>query len=134
MTENIPEDSNNDFDAQQELYYKDTIAKLEKKLRDSYRESNLAQALRERCFKLAKESISPPNWLVSKTKSSPHAPGTPTLFLSDWHWSEIVRPEEVNFKNAFNIEIAKARARYCIDASIEVLFKHAKTPEYSAYG
>lgn len=119
-----------EIDSQQELYYKDTIAKLEKKLRDSYRESNLAQALRDRCFRLAKETIAPPNWLITETQSSPNAPGTPTLFLSDWHWSEIVRPEEVNFKNAFNLEIAKARAKYCIEASIEVLFKHAKTPEY----
>ena len=50
--------------------------------------------------------------------------------LSDWHWSEVVRPEEVNFKNAFNINIARSRARFCIEGALEVLFKHQVVPEY----
>lgn len=52
----------------------------------------------------------PPKWLTPKPSSKAHR-GTVNLVLSDLHLDEVVRPEEVNFVNAYNRRIAELRLR-----------------------
>lgn len=122
--------TNENLEPNQEQRYKDEISKLKKQLRESYRENNVTEIIRERCFGLAKQTSDPPKWTIKKEGSSPKSPGIPTLFLSDWHWAEVVNPAEVGFKNAYNLEISKERAKICVQRTVEVLFRHSVNTDY----
>ena len=37
----------------------------------------------------------------------------PFLFLSDWHWGEVVEPSEISFFNEFNVATARNRSELC---------------------
>ena len=47
--------------------------------------------------------------------------GVPTLFLSDLHWGENVRPSQINGVNQYNLSIAHERLQSCIDSAIDLL-------------
>jgi hypothetical protein len=63
-------------------------------------ESRLDQAL-----SLKEVNKTPARWLTKSTKGKKRH-GTPTIFLSDTHWSEVVNPDEIQGYNAYNTEIA----------------------------
>jgi hypothetical protein len=73
-------------------------------------ESDLDQAeIRGQLFtQLAGHTYKPPAWLTRKPKKSS---GVVCTILSDTHFDEVVRPEEINFKNEYNREIAVARLK-----------------------
>ena len=111
-----------------EQAYKDEITRLKKLLREQYREQNLAEEIREKAFNLSRQSLDPPEWISEDLGNK--NPGTPTLFLSDWHWAEVVDPSEISGKNQYNLDIANQRAQLCFDRFIEVYHKHVSLPEY----
>jgi hypothetical protein len=94
------------------------IAGLKAELEEAKSEAILADALREYVgtAKLALNELQLPKW-VSAPKTA-KAPGVPKLFLSDFHWGEQVRREQVGGVNAFNIAIAQRRLRAVIDTTI----------------
>lgn len=63
---------------------------------------------------------SPPKWMTTPGKSS-HFHGTPTLFLSDLHWDEIVYPSQVNYCNEFSREIAIRRYQRVFETTVYLL-------------
>lgn len=63
-----------------------------------------------------------PNWTVDLTEDT--VIGVPCLQLSDWHFNEIVFPEQVFGKNEYNITIAKTRVRNLARATIDLLKSH----------
>src|SRR5450631_2580755 len=69
--------------------------------------------------RLASRDIKPPAWMATKVKRSIHH-ATPTLLLTDNHFDEIVLPEQVDFLNAYNREIAEKRLRLCIESTISI--------------
>ena len=89
-----------------EQIYKDEISNLRRLLKTSYREQNLDDELRKFAFELGKQKLSPPQWITPKRVGSA-IQGIPTLFLSDWHWGEVVNSGEISGLNSFNLEIAK---------------------------
>ena len=48
---------------------------------------------------------------------------TAVAMWSDWHLEEEIRPQWVNYKNAYNLEIAKSRANECIVNTVKLLKK-----------
>ena len=71
---------------------------------------------------LAKKAsdITPPEWVISPNiKAS--SPGAPTLFLSDWHWGEMVSPSQINGVNKYSMAIAKQRLHEAGDRAIKLL-------------
>lgn len=72
--------------------------------------------------------IVPPKWLTPKF--TPNLTGVPTLFLSDWHWDEVVDPRQINGVNAYCREIAVRRMKDCFTKSVTLLFDHMKSPRY----
>ncbi len=60
-----------------------------------------------------------PTWTKPKARVKPRH-GTPTLFLSDTHWSEVVKPEEIQGYNAYNTEIAQQRLWRILENAIKV--------------
>lgn len=62
----------------------------------------------------------PPGWLLTDP-GIPSSPGVPTLFMSDWHWGEVVHPSQINGVNRFNVAIAKQRVKLMTERAIHLL-------------
>ena len=89
-----------------------------------------AVTIKKTILKLTNLSPSPPDWLIAPPKKNT-LPGVPTLFFSDWHFSEIVVPEQVGgADNAYNIKICKKRARTTVSSAVDLLFNHVVNPKY----
>lgn len=56
--------------------------------------------------------------------------GTPVLFISDVHFDEVVRPEQVEFSNEYNREIAERRLKVAFKKTSELLTKHLVAAKY----
>lgn len=59
--------------------------------------------------------------------------GVPTLMLSDWHWGETVHPEQIQYLNEFNLDIARKRADRVFTTALELLFHHQAGQSYDGY-
>lgn len=111
------------------IVLKDKIRTLEAQVKVAAKEQLSEHYVRTKIFKLAEADSAPPSWLT-ESKPSKKGPGVPTLFASDWHWGENVDPAQIGGKNAFNIEIAHARARRLITNAIDLLDNHMVNPVY----
>ncbi|SVD67947.1 uncharacterized protein METZ01_LOCUS420801, partial [marine metagenome] len=71
-------------------------------------EADLDQAeIRSQLFtQLAGHTYKPPAWLTKTPKKSS---GVVCTILSDTHFDEVVKPEEIGYRNEYNREIAVAR-------------------------
>ena len=73
--------------------------------------------------------VEPPKWLAP-TASPVRGPGVPTLELCDWHTGEVVRPELVAGKNAYNKDIQRARVKNLLSAVLDLTQRHMVNPVY----
>lgn len=105
------------------------VRTLETLLRQKHEDDLNAERVRSSILKLTDVTANPPNWLVSK-KPSKSSPGTPTLFLSDLHWGEVVDPSQIGFVNEYNIEIAQRRIRTVVDHTVDLLKNHLVYTSY----
>lgn len=87
------------------------------------------KTVREVIFGLSGAKPDIPTWIVEPPKAK-HSPGVPTLFASDWHWGEVVDPEQINGVNKYNLRIAHARARRMVDRAVDLLKNHMVNPNY----
>lgn len=94
------------------------IAGLRAELKDAQTIASTADVLRDYVgtAKLAVNELQMPKWLAAPKTSK--APGVPKIFLSDFHWGEVVRREQVGGVNAFSMAIAQRRLRQVIDTTI----------------
>lgn len=94
------------------------IKSLRDELRQAREEQSTAQILREfvGSAKLAVDEIEAPKWLYEPKKAK--SPGVPKLCLSDLHWGEQVRPEQVGGVNSYNLTIARRRLRTVVETTI----------------
>lgn len=70
-----------------------------------------------------------PNWVINPD-SRTGILGVPTLFFSDFHWGETVAPEQVNYVNKFNTEIARNRLKNVVEITHKLLFDEFARPDY----
>ena len=96
------------------------IATLRGELETARSEQGLAEVLREvvGTAKLAVNELQLPKW--TNAIKAPKSPGVPKLMLSDLHWGEQVRREQVGGVNSYNIAIAHRRLRATIDTTIHL--------------
>jgi len=80
-------------------------------------------------FKLAQQSIVPPDWTATLGKGK-GLPGLPLLFFSDAQWGEVIRADELDGINEFNAKIAAARYKRLIEKTLELSFTHEPNPRY----
>jgi hypothetical protein len=71
----------------------------------------------------------PPEWLI-ETHKTKRGPGVPSLFASDWHWFEVVDPQQIGGANEYDREIGHRRARAFVENAVDVLKHHMVCPEY----
>lgn len=68
--------------------------------------------------------IAVPRWAKPpRTKRADHH-ATPTLLLTDLHFGEVVRAEEVLGYNEFDLDIAERRLSRVVDSTVEILKKY----------
>jgi hypothetical protein len=99
-----------------------TVKRLEIELKRATSESADARTIKAIIGTLDKgiTNASPPAWLSAPLAKSSH-PGVPTLFLSDLHWGENVRPSQIGGVNSFNIVTARERLHYTVETAIHLL-------------
>ena len=97
---------------------------------DILAKENIAhQKLKDSLIKAENHKVRPPKWL---TKSSPAkgAPGVPTIFLSDFHWGEVVDKQAVNSINEYDKTIVLKRFKNVIETTIDLCTNHMVNPKY----
>lgn len=71
----------------------------------------------------------PPKWSLQMPRGRAR-PGVPVALWSDWHWGEVVEPDQIGGVNEFNLEIAHQRARRLVERTVYLLRSHVVAPEY----
>ena len=105
------------------------VRDLKKQIEALAKDNIKHQRLRDSLIKAEKHKPSPPKWL---TKSTPAkgAPGVPTIFLSDFHWGEVVDKQAVNGINEYDKTIALKRFKNVIETTIDLCTNHMVNPKY----
>lgn len=98
------------------------ISALREQVKQLEREEETAAAIREQIWKLEAHDPEPPEWLMREGRSGSR--GLPFLLASDWHYGEVVRPEEVGGVNTFNATIAAKRIKRMTETAIDLAFNH----------
>lgn len=98
------------------------IQRLEADLRRAQVESADAAALKRiiGTAALNLSSYKAPEW-TAPDYGVPDAPGVPTLFLSDFHWGEVVKASQIGGVNTYDLAIAKERLSYTVNTAIHLL-------------
>jgi len=108
---------------------RDRITDLEKQLRDARRDRITDDDIRETIFGLAQRQADPPDW-ATDTDHVGKGEDVPVLLWSDWHLGETVNREEVAGVNEFDRDVAKARIKRLLGATIDLCFNHRREPNY----
>ena len=114
---------------EQQVSYETEITSLKRKIKTLAEGRMDMRNVRTKIFQLSEYEVSPPDWII-EPKEVGKGPGVPTLFLSDFHWGEVVRPEMVDGVNEFNLEIASKRFRMTIERCIDLCKNHMVSPKY----
>lgn len=97
-------------------------ADLRRTVKELQREEETAAAVREQIWKLEGHDPNPPQWNFGSGRNGFR--GMPMLFASDWHYGEVVRPEEIGGLNKFNADIAAKRIERMTNTAIDLAFNH----------
>jgi hypothetical protein len=108
---------------------KDRIRQLESSIAAQAKEDLSAEYIKKTIIKLNESKVKVPSWTIKKPKKHTSA-GIPTLFASDWHWGEIVDPNQINGVNEYNIAIAQDRAKAMVEKAVDLLKNHVAHSNY----
>ena len=111
------------------LEAKDQIRQLESMLNGQEEEKLTSDYIKKVILKMSTAKLSIPNWLIKPVKGKTVA-GIPTLFASDWHWGEVVDPNQINGVNEYNVAIGQDRAKVMIEKTIDLLKNHVAHSNY----
>lgn len=70
----------------------------------------------------------PPRWMAPPSKGTHH--GTVNLLITDTHFDEVVRPEELDGLNAYNREIAEQRLRRAFEGAVKLSRDYLRGVKY----
>lgn len=101
---------------------KDELRVARAALASVHRQNDTAEAIRSSIYRLRNIDAAPPKWLTKPIQIE--GPGTPMLLLSDLHFGEVVRPEEVAGINEFSTPIAEKRLARVIERFIALVRHH----------
>lgn len=108
---------------------REEIRSLRKQLASYDREYADSKFIKEKLFQLRDVPVTPPDWLI-KAKRDHKSPGIPEMIWSDWHWAEVVKREQLNGVNEYNLEIAHERAHRLVQRTILLLRHYMVHPKY----
>ena len=99
---------------------RDKIKQLESSIASIKKENLSDHYVREAIINIAKNTPEPPTWLLEGNGFDDWE-ATPTIFLSDLHWGEVVDPKQIGNTNAYDLDIAKERLKSVVDTSCRLL-------------
>lgn len=76
--------------------------------------------------------LEPPQWLTPEKVSKKHE-AIPVMMLTDVHWDEVIKPEQVDFVNAYDRGIAQKRLRRAFERSIQVTRDYVSGVTYTGF-
>ena len=107
----------------------DRIKQLESMAFSEQEEKLTADYIKRKILKIKEQKTTIPKWLIKSSTKKKFA-GVPTIFASDWHWGEIVDPNQINGVNEYNLTIAQNRAKHMIEKAVDLLKNHVAHTEY----
>lgn len=107
----------------------DKIRQLEASINAQEEQTLTAEYIKKVILNLSQSKPTIPHWLLKPAKGKKSA-GVPTLFASDWHWGEVVDPNQINNVNEYNVAIAQDRARVMIEKTVDLLKNHVAHTDY----
>jgi hypothetical protein len=106
------------------------LAAAREKIRQLEEQSLTDEYVKKMLLRLGDAQPVIPKWTVAPPKKTTELAGVPTLFLSDWHWGEVVRPSEIGGVNSYNLDVARRRAETVTHVAIELLTRHLVSARY----
>lgn len=97
------------------------IADLKRELRKANEYKLTLKEVREYIFKLKCNVDVVPRWLDTYHTGPEFTSGVPSLLLSDFHWSEVVDPQQIFFKNKYDLDVAERRLENITLRTIHIL-------------
>lgn len=96
------------------------IAALRAELADAKSRADTAEVMRQwiGSTKAALTDLPIVKWLDAPKKAG--ALGVPTVQLSDLHWGEVVKAEQIGGVNSYNLTIARRRLEYVVHGAIKL--------------
>lgn len=99
------------------------IADHKRTIVDLRREKDTAEAIRQEIFGLAAHTTAPPEWLTGKGIKN-GSRGGPITIWSDFHYGEVIDPDQIGGVNKYNMDIAKNRFHRLVDTTIDLCENH----------
>lgn len=99
------------------------VTDLKKTIVQLRREEDTAETIRKTIFELSEHSPEPPAWISGRGVKN-GARGGPITIWSDWHYGEVVNPDEIGGVNKFNMAIAEQRVHRLVNTTIDLCFNH----------
>lgn len=96
------------------------ITRLESELREANAQVGLQEYVRALLGTVNLDRKIAP-WLTDTEKKRDSSPGVPTIFLSDFHWGEVVDPDQIDGANDFTLSIARRRLKHTINTAVSLL-------------
>lgn len=78
---------------------------------------------------LSAARLDPPTWLREKGSGKGHR-AIPSLSVSDWHRGEVVKPEQIDGLNKYNVTIADQRMKRAFEGCVRVCRDYIKGMDY----
>lgn len=105
------------------------VSTLQRELFNRAKDRLEADEVRRGILELGEHIPQAPSW-TNDRRSFPYNHGVPALMLSDLHYGEVVRPEEVFFANEYDASIAEARIRNTVDRTITLTHDVLRDPKF----
>jgi hypothetical protein len=100
------------------------IAGLKLELKHFKKDRILTEDIRKYIFELVGTKPVYPRWLLKKRLGEGSVHGIPTLLVSDWHFGEIIKPNQVFGVNEFNSKVEDERVQILADNTIDICTTH----------
>lgn len=105
------------------------IKRLQRELTNREVDRLETDEVRQYILELGQHVSRPPDW-VNDRRVGPYRHGIPSLMLSDLHYGEVVKADEVFFANEYDSEIAEKRIRDTIDTAIGLTHEVLREPSF----
>lgn len=99
------------------------IGSLKRTILQVRKENDTAEAIRQEIFGISAHCLPPPSWIEKGHKTS-NTRGGPITVWSDFHYGEVVDPDQINGVNKYNAEIAKTRFHRLVDTTVDLCHHH----------
>jgi hypothetical protein len=102
----------------------DEVARLRRQVKALHRADLDADSVKILLGRLARAEVDPPAWTMAAQSDGHGLPEVPVTVWADWHMGEVVSSSETNGRNAYDPEIAEARVRRLVEATVSLAREH----------